>query len=68
MWNVVLFVLLHILLLKQSSKWKLEFTGPNQILEFIFYIVLNKKIDLSEQLIFVQRTGVQHQDYWYHRL
>jgi len=22
--------------LMQSSKWKFEFTGPNQILEFIF--------------------------------
>jgi hypothetical protein len=29
--------------LVQSLKWKFEFTGPNQIFEFIFYIVLNKK-------------------------
>jgi hypothetical protein len=35
----------------QSSKWKFEFTGPNQILEFILYIYLNKswKIYWSEQ-------------------
>jgi hypothetical protein len=35
----------------QSSKWKFKFTGPNQILEVIFYIVLNKnwKIYRSEQ-------------------
>jgi hypothetical protein len=26
----------------QSSKWKFEFTGPNQILEFILYVYLNK--------------------------
>jgi hypothetical protein len=26
--------------LKQSSKWKFEFTGPNQILEFILYIYI----------------------------
>ena len=29
--------------LVQSLKWKFEYTGPNQIFEFIFYIVLNKK-------------------------
>jgi hypothetical protein len=35
----------------QSSKWKLEFTGPNQYFEFILYIYLNKnwKIYRSEQ-------------------
>jgi len=26
----------------QSSKWKCEFTGPSQILDFILYIYLNK--------------------------
>jgi hypothetical protein len=29
------------IIIDQSSKWKFEFTGPNQILEFIF-IYLNK--------------------------
>lgn len=29
--------------LVQSLKWKFEYTGPNQIFEFIFYIVINKK-------------------------
>jgi hypothetical protein len=29
-----------IFILFQSSKWKFEFTGQNQILEFTFYIVL----------------------------
>jgi hypothetical protein len=36
---------------KQSSKWKFEVIGPNQILEFIFYMVpyKNWKMYWSEQ-------------------
>jgi len=35
-------ILDDISMLMQSSKWKFEFTGPNQILGIYFYIVLNK--------------------------
>jgi hypothetical protein len=36
---------MNIQLSMQSSKLKFEFTGPNQIFEFYFYIVLNKNIE-----------------------
>jgi hypothetical protein len=45
MYNIVTLVFSthSVWLPSQSSKWKFEFTGLNQILEFIFiYIVLNK--------------------------
>jgi hypothetical protein len=44
----------------QSSKWKFSFTGPNQILEFILHIYLNKnwKIYWSEQ----SSTGLGPED------
>jgi len=53
--------------MSQSSIWKFVFTGPNQILEYIFNIVLKKnwKIDWSEQsltpenLKFEQKIQVQ---------
>jgi len=47
-WNKANYNDYHIL---KSSKWKFEFTGANQILEFKFYIVPNKnwKIYWSEQ-------------------
>ena len=46
------FIFVNNVCILQSSKWKLEFTGPNQFLEFIYiYIYLNKnwKIYWSEQ-------------------
>jgi hypothetical protein len=45
----------------QSLKWKFEFTGTNQILEFILYIYLNKnwKIYWSEHSF----TGVGPKDW-----
>ena len=40
-------------ILRQSSKWTFELTGPKQILEFIIFIYLNKnwKIYWSEQSV-----------------
>ena len=42
-----------LLVIKQSSKWKFEFTGPKQILDFIYiynvYLNKNLKIYWSEQ-------------------
>ena len=48
----------------QFSKWKFEFTSLNQILEFIFYIVLNKNWQMfwSKQsllvLVFIMNTDI----------
>jgi hypothetical protein len=43
-WNKTRFIKMHWINLYfwQSSKWKFEFTGLNQILEFILYKYLNK--------------------------
>ena len=55
---------------KQSSKWKFEFTGPNQILEFILYIYTKciSKLKLKNVLVRIvllvlgQRTGDHRED------
>ena len=46
----------------QSSKWKLEFTGLSQILEFIIYInmYIEKITDPNKVLLVLgRRTGAQ---------
>ena len=51
-------------MLLQSSKWKFEFTGPDQILQFIFN--KNEKITGLYKVLLVlgQRTGAHRED-WY---
>jgi hypothetical protein len=50
----------------QFSKWTFEFTGPNQILEFILYnIYLNKNWKfncLNKVLLVLGRTGAHRED------
>ena len=41
----------------QSLKWKFEFTDPNQILEFIFYIYMYLNQNWNNLLVLGRRTG-----------